>query len=535
MAPMRTATGSRALVAALIVTIVAVAAPAGAAAKTTRSRHATKKHVVKKHQVKKHQAVDISGMPGLWPKNEVQTLHLNYGPFPIAPGQNNIKFDVIKQRPPTDGWITSFVPNLIYAHGSSCPKGPVKESQVPPVDVIHLHHGVWLINNQPTFAAGEEKTRLYEPKGFAQPYYTSDNWSLTYMIHNLTPQPTTVCLTYDIGFIPASSKFAKGITPVRTQWMDVIGGVYPVFNVHEGSGTGGKFTYPDQQPGAPRSFENNWRVPQDETIVAMAGHLHPGGLYNSMWDTRVVNGVPKKVLLFRSRAHYFEPAGAVSWDVAMMGTPPDYRVAVKAGDIISLNTTYDSSKSSWYEAMGIMPMQVTADAQGGLDPFTHNVAVPGVLNHGHLAENDHHGGNGPSVGPVASSLPNGPLTDMGSVPIDNFVYGQGDLTLGAGKVNPPTIHQGQSLTFVNNDANIGPGEWHTITSCKAPCNQQTGIAYPLANGPIDFDSGELGTGGPPTANRTTWSTPTNLPAGTYNYFCRIHPFMRGAFRVLPAQ
>jgi len=25
----------------------------------------------------------------------------------------------------------------------------------------------------------------------------------------------------------------------------------------------------------------------------------------------------------------------------------------------------------------------------------------------------------------------------------------------------------------------------------------------------------------------------NLPPGTYTYFCRVHPFMRGAFRVLP--
>ena len=41
-------------------------------------------------------------------------------------------------------------------------------------------------------------------------------------------------------------------------------------------------------------------MPQDSTIVAMAGHLHPGGLYNSMYDTRVINGVPKTVLIFRS-------------------------------------------------------------------------------------------------------------------------------------------------------------------------------------------------------------------------------------------
>jgi plastocyanin len=29
-----------------------------------------------------------------------------------------------------------------------------------------------------------------------------------------------------------------------------------------------------------------------------------------------------------------------------------------------------------------------------------------------------------------------------------------------------------------------------------------------------------------------YKTPKNLKPGTYSYFCRIHPFMRGAFRVV---
>ena len=70
-----------------------------------------------------------------------------------------------------------------------------------------------------------------------------------------------------------------------------------------------------------------------------------------------------------------------------------------------------------------------------------------------------------------------------------------------------------------------------ITACQAPCDLSTGVAYPLANGSINFDSGELGNAGPPTAGRVTWQVPANLPPGTYTYFCRIHPFMRGAFRV----
>ena len=116
--------------------------------------------------------------------------------------------------------------------------------------------------------------------------------------------------------------------------------------------------------------------------------------------------------------------------------------------------------------------------------------------------------------------------------IDDFTYGQGDLSA-LGKAGlPPTIQRGQSLTFKNLDA--ARDIYHSITACKEPCNRTPGIAYPLADGSSVFDSGELGFGPPgmtPTANRDTWSTPTDLADGTYTYFCRIHPFMRGSFRV----
>ena len=102
----------------------------------------------------------------------------------------------------------------------------------------------------------------------------------------------------------------------------------------------------------------------------------------------------------------------------------------------------------------------------------------------------------------------------------------------------PTIAPGQTLTFHNSDAIPSVNAFHTITACKDPCNGTTGIAYPIANGPVTFDSGELGyngnngsLGGAPASGTDTWKTPANLPDGTYTYFCRIHPFMRGAFRV----
>ena len=95
------------------------------------------------------------------------------------------------------------------------------------------------------------------------------------------------------------------------------------------------------------------------------------------------------------------------------------------------------------------------------------------------------------------------------------------------------MRQGRGLTFVNRDARPRRSI-HTITACKAPCNRTTGIAYPLADGQVDFDSGKLGFGPrgfTAAANRDTWTTPKRLKAGTYTYFCRVHPFMRGAFEV----
>jgi plastocyanin len=213
----------------------------------------------------------------------------------------------------------------------------------------------------------------------------------------------------------------------------------------------------------------------------------------------------------------------------MGATPSNWRVAVKKGDVLSVHATYDTQRASWYESMGIMPVAITTRPAGGKDPFKTNVAVKGVLTHGHLPENDNHGGQ--EVGlPDARTLPNGP--SLNQVDIDNFVYQQGDLTLPGAAGRPPVVPAGQSLTFFNGDAkkNI----FHTITGCLSPCNGATGIAFPLAGGPTIFDSAELGFGPrgfTAAANTDTWQTPPNLTAGTYTYFCRIHPFMRGAFRV----
>ena len=61
-------------------------------------------------------------------------LHFEVGPITVEPGQNNIAYTKERIPQPTeDGWIVGITPNIRKADGT-----------VPPVDVIHLHHGVWL-------------------------------------------------------------------------------------------------------------------------------------------------------------------------------------------------------------------------------------------------------------------------------------------------------------------------------------------------------------------------------------------------------
>jgi plastocyanin len=495
----------------LLVCLGALAIPASAAALPGAQISAKKSKLVKRVEY-----------PG------IQHLHFDYGPIAIAPGQNDIEFHPNRLKPSVPGYITRFRPGLVYS-GTHV---------VPRVDVIHLHHGVWLMKGYPTYAAGEEKTISQLPRGYGYHYDPGDNWIMNYMLHNLTPRPTRVTITYDIDFVPDSTAAAKGITPVHPLWMDVSGlRAYPVFNALKGEGKRGKFTFPDQaRPSQQEDVgsAHEWVVPRDITLVGTAGHLHPGGL----WDDLTATRGGKKRLLFRSVAKYFEPAGAVSWDVSMTATKPNWRVFLKAGDKVDVSTTYDTRNASWYEVMGIMPF-FYADGKkpGAKDPFTSKIDTTGLLTHGHLAENRNHGGKAQRAIRDARTMPNGVFaTDLF---IKNFVYGLGDQNTPGKRGRPPVVRQGQSITFTNLDAtpqiSAQQSAYHTITACKAPCTGTTGIAYPIANGKVQFDSGELGYGpgfATPAENRNTWQTPKNLQPGTYTYFCRIHPFMRGSFRVV---
>jgi plastocyanin len=481
----------------------------------------------------------------------VQHLHFRFGPLHIRPGSNLILAGQTTpaEQPSEDGYVTRIAPNLKTTKGV-----------IPPTYKLHLHHGVWLnlgasdatTPNFPErfFASGEEKTIFTIPAPYGYPVKATDRWVINYMIHDLTNKPYTVYLTYDVDFVPLHSKLGRRMKPVKPVWMDVENGnAYPVFDVLRGSGTNGKYTFPDQatNPYGNGKPLNQWTLPYDATLVATAGHIHPGGLYDDLMAQRpgvtpstngpVPGDVPGSVRLFRSHAHYFGGRKPTSWDVAMTATSKNWRVHLKKGDVLSTNTTYDSKLGSWYESMGIMVVYVAQNSTRGVDPFTGKVNLKGHLTHGHLKENNVHGGIAPGLANPLS-LPAVPVANN-TVKIEDFKYQQGDLSGKGSKKDPAAIRQGQSLTFVNGDGTpttpFNLQISHSITACQAPCNLSNGVSYPIANGAGGFDSGQLGFGPSPLTafnNKQTWQTPTNLPVGTYTYFCRIHPFMRGSFRVV---
>jgi len=483
---------------------------------------------------------------------------------PFAPGSTD------------EGYITRFKPSMVEI---------VEDGVVTPsVWDLHLHHVVWLKNflsndgtpgAGPTVAAGEEKTEVKLPEGYGMLTGGASTWGLNYMIHNLNASNgRQVYITWEIDWVPAESDSAEEISISTIRWLDVAGApqVYPVFDAEKGFDTDGDgdFTFPDDaddagEPaydGEHEKISNNrrWVLPGDRTLVFGAGHLHPGGTNVDLEvardgdDVGTVDGDdPSEVKqLFKSDAKYYEPAGAVSWDVSMEATPREWRVSLKQGDTLSVNATYDVEDASWYESMGIMPVAVTeADDPLAKDPFDDAAAVQamydqgGVLTHGRLPENiDTYAGDDLGLPDPRDLKSDGKIKKDDQVEIEGFRYYPGGYSavedFPTTPMRPPEVKAGRDINFINSDALFGEDDdqqaWHSITSCKAPCNRDSGIGYPLANGPVKFDSGQLGFGTGTNAGVTTGSNEWTLEGGlpkkgkTYTYFCRIHPFMRGSIR-----
>jgi len=539
--------------------------------------------------VTKDSAPKKSLEPATYP--DMTTYSCRTDAVPIHPGQNINDFGLTKVCPnaatvsgpgdpgifangsTAEGYITRFRPSMVEIK----PNGKLV---TPSVWDLHLHHVVWLTESGPTFASGEEKTIATLPQGYGMKTKATADWGINQMIHNLNASGgRQIYITWEIDWVPETSPKRTDIANSELHWLDVAGApqIYPVFDAEKGFDTNddNKFVFPDEATD-PRTagYEENenisqervWTIPRSgATLIFGAGHLHPGGLSVDLMvsrdgpDAGAVDGDdPAETKdIFRSDARYFEPAGAVSWDVAMEATRRDWRISLEPGDTVSINTTYNVKKASWYESMGILPLAWSrAEDPLARDPFTQAAEVQamyergGRLTHQRLDENiDYKARKNLKLADPRDLRAAGPVPAEG-IGIRSFYYLNGGFTatklFPSSQMRPPTVSSGETVTFTNQDALPGTPmteqAWHSITSCRAPCNKGSGIGYPLAGGPIKFDSGQLGYGTFASAGVTTqsntYTTPpltTSPTAGengtTYTYFCRIHPSMRGSIRV----
>ena len=131
----------------------------------------------------------------------------------------------------------------------------------------------------------------------------------------------------------------------------------------------------------------------------------------------------------------------------MSATPENWRVQVHKGDKLEITTTYDSKNETWYEAMGIMVVWM-ADGTAGADPFSTSVNAAGFLTHGHLPEDDNHGGPTPDTKHYfdETKLPSHMVPNGYVIDISNFAYASGDMSLviGAHDQAGPVDHVRQS-------------------------------------------------------------------------------------------
>lgn len=528
---------------------------------------------------------------------ECRRLRFTYGPVVVTPGNNaQLLGPVTIEKPAEDGYLTRFRPDLVRSDGTA-----------PPVDEVHLHHATWLNVaerglTRPFIAAGEEKT-IFEPR---PPYgylvRATDTWQLNYMLHNATPRPETLWVVYDVDFTPRAAAERRGVRPVVPVWLDVMldsdHPVYPVFNAQMGFGglnpgngqrecafpreTCAAFDpYGDPQPGNGKGWEHPVTAGIAGTVVAAAGHVHPGGLRTELSVARGQGPGERTRRIFNSDAVYWDPGGPISWDMSMTITKPDWKVEIRPGDRLLMNAVYETQRASWYEGMGIMMLLVAPSDRTGVDPFAQRrvrerrrvkvrkrvvlrrrgkvvrrsgkvvrvwrkrwvwrtrwplrpvpIDTRGRVTHGHLPEASHHGGQSPR--PI-QARDGQETTDIG---IGNFRYSAGDMST-LDRDGIPLVRYGGRVNFYNFDS--AAGIWHTITTCKPPCNGVVGISYPLADDASRLDSLELGYApgkqfGQPASNRGDYSiepAKVKLAPGTVaTYYCRIHPFMRGAFKVV---
>jgi plastocyanin len=517
------------------------------------------------------------------PAGTKETTKLWFGPYAVPPGHDMNRVDL--DLPMRDGFLVALEPGMKR----------VADLTEPSHQEAHIHHAHWFAldpgnkednytggNTEWVFGNGDEETKAdFQERSAADP--NGPNYGeyigasapqvMIYMLHNKTNQPLNVWIVLDVTFVHGTK--AELNKPGEKPWHDVSGVLF-----------GRTFDVP-RQPLGDGLFETTkdqktpivWTSTIDGTMIGTGSHLHPGGLRvitenlgskeNPCPDDGQAYGgttMLKSDVIFRN--------AMFSEDYQTEVTNPAWRMPIHKGDRIRITGIYENKEHAWYTVMTHNGAYIDEAEKpkgrckpylvGGLEEqhtvtkkirkkVTYRISRSGKLIRRvrwvkrkvtvgvdvtagvpNRAWGHHHDlfcgvdiGGQPCERPYEERPP-GDFVDQ--VTIGNFLYLPGDRSLGGDQGNPPRIHHGQSLRFVNADQTADIR--HTVTTCAWPCVGTYVANYPFPDGA--WDSGTLGfdaiDGGSPDP---VSSTPPDLAVGKYSYFCRIHPWMRGAFEVVP--
>ncbi len=507
------------------------------------------------------------------PPGTEHTYCIFYGPYTIPPGHDLSRVDLDLAL--TDGFVVAGGPTAVDVNGNE-----------PSNQQVHIHHAHWWLiepgstNYGPNVpfpgwkwiaGSGEEKTNgdfgliaAADPDPAAPRYgietKAGDRVLQINMVHNKTAASWVVWIKVRLAFVHGTPKQIKAATgrDYRPLTPILVGGT---FDVRRGAGNAGTYTYPldatgspsgDVVPGVGRVFT----APFSGTIVIGASHLHPGGkraTFTNLGQPAApcandrTDGIPGTTLY---DLDVIDRTAPFSEDFQIEITQPGFRADVLAGDRLALNGIYESAGHAWWAAMAhtgfyIDPHPVAANRACAprlvgtppgwappvaVDPGSYVAVTDGVPNRPWTG--DALPVCGPAYAePCDKNLAPVPGSGMsaGLVTITDQQYFPGGLGL-SGPLGAPAVKKGKTLRFLNTDF-FAADIRHTVTSCVAPCDGSYWANYPLPDG--GFDSGFLGWEPTTGGGGPEWTLDTAaLDAGRYTYFCRIHPWMRGAFDVV---
>ena len=501
------------------------------------------------------------------PKAPGTTEHLSlyYGPYTIPPGWDMNRLDL--ELPTQNGFLMALEPEMRR----------VQDLSTPMHTEAHIHHAHWFGfdpgngedryfnqlgpgTHEWVFGNGDEETRAdfrrrsaAEPNGPVYGNYlpAGRNQEVIYMLHNKTAQPMEVWIVLDVVFQHGTRQQLEELS--GRQYHDVAGMLMGrTFNVpREPNGDNNWENIRDQKTADGKERPIEFVAPRDGTIIGTGGHLHPGGTKVTMENygsaenpcpaDKQRRGYGGTLLLSSDIINRNAP---LSEDYQTEVTHPAWRAPLRKGDRIRISGNYANKDHAYYYAMTHAGFYFDYEQppKGRCKPYIVGAAkkkvkdpTAGVPNRPWTMEDEYCGwGSAPPCEKPEEKPPEDAFAPApgNTVHIANFRYLPGDRQAdGAAGAKIPTVKQGETIRFVNDDqfANIR----HTITTCPWPCNGRYVANYPHADG--NWDSDTLGfdpiDGGTPNP---TAETPADMKPGLYTYFCRIHPWMRGAFRIEPA-